>query len=237
MTTTLPVFTTTTAPSVPTPFALAIEPAAIAFDAQTVGVASPTQAARVRNTGTGSNTVGAVSIGGTNAADFAVVSTNCVGAVLAPGATCDVEVGFTPTDAGAESAQLTATGQGGSSAAATLTSAALYAPRLKAFPPVAAPGQVTTLIGEGFPPSTPDPDGVGGRTRGVHGHERRDRSLQAPGAHPREHPARTADRVGGGATWPVRAGRRRPPHRRRDDPAAGHGRVRAARHKPRVARG
>ncbi|HWM20061.1 MAG TPA: choice-of-anchor D domain-containing protein [Ilumatobacteraceae bacterium] len=155
VTTTLPVATTTTAPTVPTPFSLAIEPAAIAFEAQTVGVASPTQAAQVRNTGTGSNTVGTVSVGGTNAADFAVVSTNCVGAALAPGATCDVELGFTPTDAGARTAQLTATGQGGSSAAATLTGDALYAPTLEAFPPVAAPGQVTTLIGDGFPPSTP----------------------------------------------------------------------------------
>ena len=42
------------------------------------GVAAATQMARVRNTGTGSNTVSAVSIGGTNAADFAIVSTNCV---------------------------------------------------------------------------------------------------------------------------------------------------------------
>ena len=72
-----------------------------------------------------------------------------------PSATCDVEVGFTPTDAGVRAAQLTATGQGGSSASATLTGAALYVPTLEAFPPVAAPGQVTTLIGEGFPPSTP----------------------------------------------------------------------------------
>jgi hypothetical protein len=132
-----------------------IDPAAVAFDAQTVGVSSPTQTARVRNTGTGPNTVSGVSIGGANAADFAIVSTNCAGAALGPGATCDVELGFTPTDAGARVAQLTATGQGGSSAAAALTGASLYAPTLEAFPPVAAPGQVTTLIGDAFPPSTP----------------------------------------------------------------------------------
>ncbi len=41
------------------------------------GSPSATQMAQVRNTGTGSNTVSAVSIGGTNAADFAIVSTNC----------------------------------------------------------------------------------------------------------------------------------------------------------------
>jgi hypothetical protein len=35
-----------------------------------------------------------------------------------------------------------------------LTSAALFVPTLEAFPPVASPGQVTTLIGDGFPPST-----------------------------------------------------------------------------------
>ena len=157
VTTTLPpvvVATTTTQPSTPVPFTLTIEPAAVAFAQQTVGVASSTQPAVVRNAGTSANTVAAVSIGGDNAADFSVVSTNCVGAALAPNATCDVELGFTPTAAGARAAQLTATGQGGSSATATLTGAGLFAPTLEAFPPVATPGQVTTLIGDGFPPST-----------------------------------------------------------------------------------
>jgi hypothetical protein len=159
VTTTLPPVvtptTTTTTPTTPAPFTLAIEPAAVLFAPQTVGFASPTQTAQVRNTGTSSNTVSAVSIGGANAADFAVVSTNCVGASLGPGATCDVELGFTPTGTGARVAQLTANGQGGSAASAALTSSALYAPTLEAFPPVATPGQVTTIIGEGFPPSTP----------------------------------------------------------------------------------
>jgi hypothetical protein len=36
-----------------------------------------------------------------------------------------------------------------------LSGAGLFAPTLEAFPPVATTGQVTTLIGEGFPPSTP----------------------------------------------------------------------------------
>ncbi len=112
-------------------------------------------------------------MGGTNPADFAIVSTNCVGAVLASGATCDVELGFTPTDAGARAAQLTATGQGGSSASATLTGDALYAPTLEAFPPVAAPGQVTTMIGEGFPPSTAIQLVWDVGCGGVRGHERR----------------------------------------------------------------
>ena len=67
------------APSIPTPFALAFDPAALAFPGQTVGVSAATQMARVRNAGTGSNTVSAVSLGGTNAADFAIVSTNCGG--------------------------------------------------------------------------------------------------------------------------------------------------------------
>jgi hypothetical protein len=158
VTTTLPplvVATTTTPPSTPVPFSLTIEPAAVAFAQQTVGVASSIQPAVVRNTGTSANTMAAVSIGGANAVDFSVVSTDCVGAALAPNATCDVELGFTPTAAGASAAQLTATGQGGSSATAALTGSGLFAPTLEAFPPVAAPGQVTTLIGDGFPPSTP----------------------------------------------------------------------------------
>ena len=112
--------------------------------------------AQVRNTGTGPNTVGGVSIGGIERGRLRSrldELRRC--AALAPNATCDVEVGFTPTDAGVRVAQLTATGQGSSSASATLTGDALYAPTLEAFPPVAAPGQVTTFIGDGFPPSTP----------------------------------------------------------------------------------
>ena len=236
VTTTLPpAVTTTTAPSTPTPFALAVEPAALAFPGQTVGVAAATQMAQVRNTGTGPNTVSGVSLGGSNAADFAVVSTNCAGAVLAPNATCDVEVGFTPTDAGVRVAQLTATGQGSSSASATLTGDALYAPTLEAFPPVAAPGQVTTLIGEGFPPATPiqlvwdvdsqvfaiTSDGLG--------------SFKLPGADPRAHAARATGRVSSRPTWRLRAGRHRPPHRSRHGPSTGERRARAIRHQPRLA--
>jgi hypothetical protein len=145
---------TTTLPPVSTPFALVIDPAAVAFEQQAVGVAAPTQIAQVRNIGASTNTVSSVSISGANAADFSVVSSSCPGASLAPGGTCSVELGFTPTSAGNRTAQLTASGQGGSSASAALTSAALFVPTLKAFPPVASPGQVTTLIGDGFPPST-----------------------------------------------------------------------------------
>jgi hypothetical protein len=154
--TTIPptVTTATTVPPVSTPFALVIDPAAVAFEPQAVGVAAPTQTAQVRNIGASTNTVSSVSISGTNAADFSVVSSSCPGASLAPGGTCSVELGFTPTSAGDRTAQLTASGQGGSSATAALTSAALFVPTLEAFPPVASPGQVTTLIGDGFPPST-----------------------------------------------------------------------------------
>jgi hypothetical protein len=144
--------TATTAP--PVPLSLTIDPPVVDFDPTTVGAAAPTEIARVRNNGTTPNTVSTVSIGGANAADFDIVGTNCPGATLAPGATCDVELEFEPGDSGDRTAELDATGGGGSSASATLRGSALYAPTLEASPPVVAGGQVTTLIGDGFPPST-----------------------------------------------------------------------------------
>ncbi|MGH9134024.1 MAG: choice-of-anchor D domain-containing protein, partial [Ilumatobacteraceae bacterium] len=148
--TTIP--TDTTGP--PVPLSLTIDPPAIIFDPQTVGIAAPTQTAQVRNNGTTANTVNTVAIEGANAGDFSIVSTDCPGAALAPGGTCDVELGFTPTDAGDRVGQLVANGDGGSSASATLTGPAVYVPTLEAFPAVVSPGQVTTLIGDDFPPST-----------------------------------------------------------------------------------
>ena len=211
VTTTLPpvVNTTTTAPSVPTSFALAIEPAALAFPGGTVGIASATQMAQVRNTGTGSNTVSGVSLGGTNAADFAVVSTNCAGAALAPGATCDVEVGFTPTDAGARVCSTHRHRAGRFVGVGGVDRGRAVRPDV---------GGVSTgrrsRAGDdhdrrGIPALDRDPARVGRGFAGVRGHERRDGVVQAPRADPRAHVARTTSRVSSCPTRCLRAGRHR----------------------------
>jgi hypothetical protein len=58
--------------------------------------------------GAGSNlTLGAVTVGGANAADFAIASNTCTGTTMASGASCTVGVTFTPSVAASRSATLT----------------------------------------------------------------------------------------------------------------------------------
>ena len=84
--------------------AVGLAPAMLAFGSQTVGVASSSQAVVLTNTGTANLSLTAIAITGTNSADFAPTS-NC-GATLASTAQCTVNVTFTPSLTGAESAAL-----------------------------------------------------------------------------------------------------------------------------------
>ncbi len=85
----------------PTPtVALAASPASLTFAARTVGGTSPAQAVTVTNTGTGSATLGAVATTG----DYA--QTRTCGTTLAAGASCTVDVTFTPTATGTRTGTL-----------------------------------------------------------------------------------------------------------------------------------
>lgn len=80
----------------------------LAFGNQQVGTTStPAKTATFTYTGTATVTLPptAVSIGGTNANQFAQTNT-CNGATLSTGGTCSISVTFTPTSAGARSASL-----------------------------------------------------------------------------------------------------------------------------------
>ena len=85
------------------PFA-ALSPAAFSFASQLVGNMSAARTVTVTNTGLVPLIISSISIGGTNAGDFA--QTNSCGSPLKPGENCVVNVTFTPTDAGMRTATL-----------------------------------------------------------------------------------------------------------------------------------
>ena len=87
--------------------AVSLTPTSIGFGSQLVGSTSAAQTTVVRNTGTSTLTFaasGAISIGGSEAADYA--QTNDCGATLAVNATCTISVRFTPSAAGARAGTL-----------------------------------------------------------------------------------------------------------------------------------
>jgi hypothetical protein len=94
------------APSlVPPALALTQVPNGLTFGPQTVGAASGPLAVVVTNVGSGTVTLGALTVGGPDAARFAAGG-SCAG-TLAPGANCTVTVVFTPNAVGPFSATVT----------------------------------------------------------------------------------------------------------------------------------
>jgi hypothetical protein len=80
--------------------------ASLAFGSQDVGLPSTPQTETVTNTGTDILTISAATIGGTNAGDFATSADTCTGATIALDGTCTINVTFTPSVVGNESASL-----------------------------------------------------------------------------------------------------------------------------------
>jgi streptogramin lyase len=86
-----------------------LDPAAHDFGEQTVGTSSEPRRFTLSNTGTAPLVVDEASIGGANAGDFATTDDNCSGATVAVGASCTLDVTFTPTEPGPRSAALSVT--------------------------------------------------------------------------------------------------------------------------------
>jgi Tol biopolymer transport system component len=86
------------------PGQITLTPSALTFVPQPVGTTSAGQAVTVKNAGTTTMTLS----GSTASGDFSVSGTTC-GSSLAPGATCTVNVVFTPTSAGSRAGTLTVT--------------------------------------------------------------------------------------------------------------------------------
>jgi hypothetical protein len=91
---------TGTAPSV------SLSARGLSFGSQALSTTSAAQTETVTNTGTGDLTISTVTLGGTNASDFAKSADTCTGATVTPNGTCTVSVRFTPSATGSRSASL-----------------------------------------------------------------------------------------------------------------------------------
>jgi two-component sensor histidine kinase len=101
--------------------AVTLSPQTLSFGSSNVGVASTAQSVMLTNSGSGTLSISSVTIGGTNAGDFAIGSNTC-GVTLATGASCSVSVTFDPTAAGSRAASLVfADSAGNSPQSASLT--------------------------------------------------------------------------------------------------------------------
>jgi hypothetical protein len=85
---------------------ITITPASLTFSSQSVGTTSPVQIVTYRNGTTVPVLISDVSITGSNAADFVILSQSCPGNSLAPGIDCATLVAFAPTNAGPRQANL-----------------------------------------------------------------------------------------------------------------------------------
>jgi hypothetical protein len=92
---------------------------AIAFGNQVVGTASATQTLTVGNTGNAALSITGLTFGGAHSGDFAQTGGTCnAGTSVAAGASCTVQLTFTPAAAGARSATLTVAHNAGSGSSA-----------------------------------------------------------------------------------------------------------------------
>lgn len=91
--------------------ALAVAPASHDFGDQRVDTPSAPEAFVASNTGTASLTLGEVTIGGSNPAEFLLGSDGCGHAVLEPGEECTVQVSFSPDLVGPRGALLEFAGE------------------------------------------------------------------------------------------------------------------------------
>jgi hypothetical protein len=91
---------------------LAASPGGVGYGSQTVGTTTPPRSVSVDNDGSAPLNVGAMTIAGASAGDYALGVNTCAAAV-APGASCHVEVLFTPSAAGVRNATLSVAGDGG----------------------------------------------------------------------------------------------------------------------------
>lgn len=107
----------------------AISPSSLTFSSENQGVTSLVQSVMLTNSGTAALSITAISVGGTNAADFH--QTNSCGSSVVAGGNCSIGVTFAPTATGSRSATL------------SIGDNATGSP------------QLVSLTGTGVPPATP----------------------------------------------------------------------------------
>jgi subtilase family serine protease len=80
--------------------AVNLTPLSLAFPSEAVSTTSAAQSVTVTNTGTANLIISTVTVGGTNASDFAKSADNCTGATVTPSNSCTVSITFTPSATG-----------------------------------------------------------------------------------------------------------------------------------------
>ncbi|HEY2054905.1 MAG TPA: choice-of-anchor D domain-containing protein, partial [Solirubrobacterales bacterium] len=85
---------------------VAFSPARLSFGEQQVGARAPEQKVAVTNTGNAPLHVTRAVLGGAGAGPFLIGADECGGRAIAPGASCDIEVGFRASTAGEYVAEL-----------------------------------------------------------------------------------------------------------------------------------
>jgi hypothetical protein len=93
---------------------ITFSPTSLMFSGENVGTTSTAQSVSLMNHGTTALAITAISIAGTDAADFIITTETC-GTSLAAGANCSISVAFKPTSTGARKAVLNAYDNGGGS--------------------------------------------------------------------------------------------------------------------------
>jgi hypothetical protein len=168
-------------PTVTAAPAAAVNPASLSFAAATIGQSGSTLATTLSNTGNATLNVGTLSVSGAAAGDYAISGGTCAnGTSLAAGASCTVQVGFTPSAAGARSASLVIAhnAAGGSSTVALAgtgnavpqATIALSANAIDFGPLVAgiaSPGRTITVSNSGQAALTFSSIAIGGANAGV----------------------------------------------------------------------
>lgn len=135
--------TTTLSGTAITQGAITVEPSLSDFGSVVLGNLTE-RALTVRNVGGAPTGNVGISLGGTDATQFSIVSDACTGMAVAGGGTCNVTVRFAPNSRGFKSASLSAVAAPGGAGVATVTGTAL-APALLAVAPTTHDfGQVNT---------------------------------------------------------------------------------------------
>jgi hypothetical protein len=125
------------------PADISINPDTADFGDVVAGSSSASQTFTVSNDGDGDTGTLAVTLGGANAGQFSVDADTCDGTSLAAGASCDITVTFSPTDAGNAAATLTVDGDGTDPVSASLSGTGLDDADLNVSPTARNFGTVT----------------------------------------------------------------------------------------------
>jgi hypothetical protein len=129
-------------------------PNPVDFGSAALGSLGTTRTATIRSTGISPARIGQITIGGTHADDFLVRTNPCTDQLLAPRATCDVEVLFIGTAPGNRRGTLVIRSDAGDPITLRLAGAVGVA-KLEVDPKSGPPGIVVIATGTGFPPNAP----------------------------------------------------------------------------------